>query len=94
MQVGVEAHLDPRRKVEEVEVHSQGVVGEVEALHLEEEVEVECKHGQAEEEVEEDSHQEEEGVAGVEEEAVHPLVEVVEVVLRVQLDLLQSANTR
>lgn len=92
----MEAHLDPQRKVEEVEVHNQGVVGEVEALHLEEEVVVVCQHGQAEEGVgeEEDSHQVEVGVAGEEEEAVHPLVQVVEVVLRVQLDLLQSENTK
>lgn len=97
MREGVEARLDPQRTVEEVVVHSQGVVGEVEALHLGEgvEAEVACKHGQAEEEVvAEDSHQEEGGVAGVEEAVLHLPEEVVEVALPVQLDPPQSANTR
>lgn len=73
----------------------------MEVLHLGEEVVevvVECQRDQGEEEEEEegeDSHQVEVGEEVVEGEAalLHPLVRVVEVVLRAQLDPLQSANT-
>ena len=97
MQEVVEAHLGPPKKAEEVGAHNQGVAGEVGVLHLEEvvvEVVVESQHGQGEaEEVEEDSRLVEVGEEEVEEEVglLHPLVRVVEVVLRVPSDLLQSA---
>lgn len=89
----VVGHPGLRKKVEEVGAHSQGVVEEVEVLHLEGEVEEvvgECRHGQ-EEEVEEavgECYQEE--VAVVEVGLLRPLVQVE---LQVQLDLLRSANT-
>lgn len=92
-----EAHLGLQRKAEEVGVHTQVVVGEVEVLHLEEVVVVvvECRRGQGEEEVEEveGSHLVEEGVEEVEEEVAlwHPLVQEEVVVLRTQVDRLQSA---
>lgn len=92
-----EAHLDPRRKAEEVGARNQAVVGEVEVLHLGAEVVVECQHDRGEEEVAEegeDSHQVEvgEGVGEEEVELLHPLAGVVEPVLQAQLALLQSVN--
>lgn len=95
MQEVVEVHLGPRKEAEVVEVHIQGVVGEAEVLLLgvvAVEVVVGCLRGQAvEEEVEvvADSLQvvEEEG-----EEVLHPLAVVVEVVLQVQSDLMQSGT--
>lgn len=98
MQEVAEAHLGPRRKVEEVGAHNQGVVGEVEVPHLGEVVgAVGCKRGQGAEEggeEGEDSHQVEVGEEAAEEEGelLHRLVRVVEVVLRARLDPLQSVR--
>lgn len=92
----VGGHPGPQRKVEEVGAHSPVVVEEVEVLHLEGEVEVVvggCRHGQEGEEevvVVGERHQAEVEEVEVEEAALlRPLVEVE---LRVQLDLLRSAN--
>lgn len=97
-----EAHLGPPRKAGEVVARNPAVVGEAEVLHREEEaveVAAECQHDQREEveavEEGEDSHQVGVGEEVAAEEVVllHPLVRVVEVVLRAQVDPLQSANT-
>lgn len=88
-------HLGLRKKVEEVEAHSQVVVEEVEVLHLEGEGEAVVgtwKHGQEEEEAAVgECHQVvvEEAVVVEEVLLLHPLVEVE---LQVQPDLPQSAN--
>lgn len=97
-----EARLSPPRKAGEAVARNLVVAGEAEVLRREEEV-VEvaagCQHGQREEVEEEgegeDSHRVEVGeeVAAEEVGLLHPLVRVVEVVLRAQVDPPQSANT-
>lgn len=96
-----EDHLRPPRKAGEVAARNLAAVGEVEVRHREEEVvevAAECQHGRVEEEGEGEgggSRQVEAGEEAAAEEGVplHPLVRVVEVVLRAQLDPPQSANT-